>query len=310
MKAGGYFERVVIGRSWLMRSQFVGMVMPTIRNPLEWGTDQLRHAASHVASSGRSVSGARQSQGAQILSIDMADLKDALMKGLDDFRACRTDVVFLCIIYPIVGLVLARFAFDYDMLPLLFPAASGFALLGPVAAVGLYEMSRRREQGLDARWSHAFDIVRSPAFIPILLLGLLLLVLFLVWLAVAQAIYMMTLGPTPPVSAGLFIRDVLTTSSGWLMISIGMGVGFAFALSVLAISVVSFPLLLDREVGLGSAVATSMRVFAENPLPIAAWGVIVAGGLAIGSIPAFLGLVFVMPVLGHATWHLYRKTVA
>ncbi|MGI9507997.1 MAG: DUF2189 domain-containing protein [Geminicoccaceae bacterium] len=240
----------------------------------------------------------------------MADVKDALTKGFDDFKACRTDVVFLCIIYPVVGLVLARFAFDYDMLPLLFPAASGFALLGPVAAVGLYEMSRRREQGLDARWSNAFDIIRSPSFVPILLLGLLLLVAFLVWLAMAQVIYMMTLGPTPPASLTSFIRDVLTTGSGWTMIIVGTGVGFLFALVVLAISVVSFPLLLDREVGLGSAVATSMRVCVENPLPIATWGVIVAGGLILGSIPAFLGLVFVMPLLGHATWHLYRKTVA
>jgi uncharacterized membrane protein len=120
---------------------------------------------------------------------------------------------------------------------------------------------------------------------------------------------MMTLGPEPPISAQAFLRDVLTTGSGWTMIIIGMGVGFIFALAVLAISVVAFPLMLDREVGLGNAVATSLRVFAENPLPIAAWGVIVAGGLVLGSIPAFLGLIFVLPVLGHATWHLYRKTV-
>ena len=284
--------------------------MVTIRNPLEWGTDHVRHAASHIASSGQSISGAQHGQGAKISAIDMADLKDVLIRGFDDFKACRTDVVFLCIIYPLVGLALARFAFDYNILPLLFPAASGFALLGPVAAVGLYEMSRRRERGLDARWSNAFDIVRSPSFVPILLLGILLLAIFLVWLAVAQLIYMMTLGPTPPVSLASFIQDVLTTGSGWTMIIVGTGVGFLFALAVLAISVVSFPLLLDREVGLGSAVTISMRVCAENPLPIAAWGVIVAGGLILGSIPAFLGLVFVMPLLGHATWHLYRKTVA
>ena len=240
----------------------------------------------------------------------MADLKDALINGFDDFKACRTDVVFLCIIYPIVGLIFARFAFNYNMLPLLFPAASGFALLGPVAAVGLYEMSRRREQGLAAQWSNAFDIVRSPSFVPILLLGLLLLAVFLIWLAVAQVIYIMTLGPAPPTSLTSFIRDVLTTGSGWTMIVVGTGVGFLFALAVLAISVVSFPLLLDRQVGLGSAVATSVRVCAENPLPIATWGAIVAGGLILGSIPAFLGLIFVMPLLGHATWHLYRKTVA
>jgi uncharacterized membrane protein len=248
-------------------------------------------------------------RGPSIQSINVRDLREALSKGLDDFRAYRTDVVFLCVIYPVIGLILARFAFNYDLLPLLFPAAAGFALLGPVAAVGLYEMSRRRERGIDARWSDAFGMIRSPSFGAILLLGLLLLAVFLVWLAVAQMIYMMTLGPAPPVSAASFIRDVFSTSAGWAMIVAGVGVGFVFALAVLAISVVSFPLLLDRDVGLGTAIATSIRVLAENPVPIASWGMIVAVGLALGSIPVFLGLIFVMPILGHATWHLYRKTV-
>ena len=105
------------------------------------------------------------------------------------------------------------------------------------------------------------------------------------------------------------MREVLTTGAGWTMILVGCGVGFLFAALVLATSVVSFPLLLDRDVGLPAAVITSMRVTAANPLPIAVWGLIVAGGLVLGSIPFFLGLIVVMPILGHATWHLYRRTV-
>ena len=93
------------------------------------------------------------------------------------------------------------------------------------------------------------------------------------------------------------------------MIVVGVSVGFLFALLVLVISVVSFPLLLDRDVGLAAAVWTSVRAVILNPGPMAAWGLIVAGGLVIGSIPLFLGLIIVMPVLGHATWHLYRKVV-
>ena len=280
--------------------------MATIRNPLEWGSDQLRHVASHIASSGRSIS---TSQEARIASIKVADLKDVLMKGVDDFKACRSDVIFLCVVYPVAGIVLARFAFHYNMLPLLFPAIAGFALLGPIAAVGLYEMSRRREQGLNVGWSNAFDVVRAPSFVPIFLLGLQLVLIFLIWMITAQAIYMMTLGPEPPISAQAFVRDVFTTGPGWTLIIIGMGVGFLFAVFVLSISVVSFPLMLDRKIGLADAVATSIRVLAKNPLPIAAWGVIVAGGLVLGSIPAFLGMIFVLPILGHSTWHLYRKTV-
>jgi uncharacterized membrane protein len=170
-------------------------------------------------------------------------------------------------------------------------------------------MSRRREQGLDISWVDAFGVVRSPAFGAILALGVLLLVIFLLWLAAAYVIYHVTLGPEPPASIGAFISDVFTTSAGWAMIVVGVGIGFLFALLVLTISVVSFPLLLDRDVGLWTAVATSVRAVRANPRPMALWGLIVACGLVLGAIPALLGLAVVIPVLGHATWHLYRKVV-
>ena len=282
-----------------------------IRNPIEWGAEQLRHATSHVESSGRSIRG--QGEPAvrpAVRRIGLGDLREALAKGFDDFMAYRTDVLFLCIVYPLAGLILARLAFHYDLLPLVFPLASGFALIGPVAAVGLYEMSRRREQGAEASWADAFGMVGSPSFGAIVALGLLLLAIFLAWLAAAYLIYHFTLGPEAPASLSGFLRDVFTTGAGWAMIVIGVGVGFLFALLVLAISVVSFPLLLDRDVGVGTAIATSMRAVRENPAPMAAWGLLVAAGLVIGSIPLLLGLIVVMPVLGHATWHLYRKVVA
>jgi uncharacterized membrane protein len=170
-------------------------------------------------------------------------------------------------------------------------------------------MSRRREQGQTVNWSDAFSVVASPRFGAILLLGIVLFIVFLVWLAAAQAIYTLTLGPEAPASVGAFIRDVFTTGAGWTMIAMGISVGFLFAVFVLAISVVSFPLLLDRDVGLVTAVITSVRAVAANPETMAVWGVIVAAGLVVGSIPFFLGLAIVLPVLGHATWHLYRRVV-
>jgi uncharacterized membrane protein len=283
-----------------------------IRNPIEWACDQIWLAALSVGSLGRSLGGSQESREASppaVRRIKTTDIKDILVKGLDDFGAYRTDVVFLCLIYPLVGIALAWLTFGYEMLPLLFPLASGFALVGPVVAVGLYEMSRRREQGIPITWVDAFGVVRAPGFGAILVLGLMLLAIFLLWLLAANVIYQLTLGPEPPVSIAAFARDVFTTRAGWAMILVGVGVGFLFALLVLAISVVSFPLLLDRDVGLDAAVRTSIRAVAPNPGPMAVWGLIVAGGLVIGSIPAFLGLIFVMPVLGHATWHLYRKVV-
>ena len=285
----------------------------TIRNPVEWSVDQFRHAASAVESAGRAGRRTREnlhSPAPAVRRIGLADLGQALAGGYDDFAAYRTDVIFLCVLYPLVGLVLARLAFGYDLLPLIFPLASGFALVGPFAAVGLNEMSRRREAGMAVTWADAFGVFRSPSFGAIVVLGLVLMAIFLLWLLAAEAIYQITLGPAPPASLAGFMHDVLATPAGWTMIGLGIGVGFLFALLVLAISGVSFPLLLDREVGVDTAVLTSVRAVLTNPGPMAAWGLIVAGGLVIASIPFFLGLIIVMPVLGHATWHLYRLIVS
>ena len=282
-----------------------------IRNPVEWSLDQLKSAGSTIETlvAGGPARDELRSPPA-IRRIGAADIRDALAQGLDDFAAFRTDVALICVIYPIVGLFLARLAFGYDMLPLVFPMASGFALIGPFAAVLLYEMSRRREQGLSASWADAFALVRSPAFGAVLALGLTLMGLFLLWLGAAWAIYALTLGPEPPASIMGFARDVLTTEHGWALIVIGVGVGFLFAVLALSISVVSFPLLIDRQVRLATAVHTSVKAVIANPAGMALWGFVVACGLVLGSIPIFLGLIVVMPVLGHATWHLYRKVVA
>lgn len=279
----------------------------TIGNPLSWSVDAVRGAGRHAGSVAGTLGG--EAAAPEVRRIGYDDLRDALRRGFDDFTAFRSDVVFLCVIYPIIGAALVWLAYRGDLLPLLFPIISGFALVGPAAAVGMYELSRRRERGEAATWGDALAMVRSPSFGAILTLGLMLGLVFLVWILTAQGIYAVTMGPDAPASLGAFAREVLTTGAGWAMIVLGVGVGFLFAAAVLVTSVVSFPLLLDRPVGLPMAVATSIRVAAASPGPTAAWGLIVAAGLALGSAPFFLGLIFVLPILGHATWHLYRRAV-
>jgi uncharacterized membrane protein len=246
----------------------------------------------------------------QVRHITTGDLADALKMGLADFGAARDDVVFIALIYPLAGLVLAMLAANMALLPMVFPLLSGFALLGPLAAVGLYEISRRRESGAPVSWMDAARVASSPAIGSIMAMGLIVIALFAAWLAVSYALSVAVFANEVPTTVSNFIREVFATDAGRWMIAIGVGMGFLFALAAFLVSVVSFPLLLDRHVDLDVAVKTSIRVVAANPGAMALWAAIVVTALVIGSLPALLGLIVVVPVLGHATWHLYRKAVA
>src|SRR5436305_10513062 len=232
-----------------------------------------------------------------IRTIALADLQDALRLGWEDFKAVPSHAIILCVIYPVLGLVLARTVLGYSVLPLLFPLAAGFALLGPFAALGLYELSYRRERGEQPSAADALEVLRSPSFGAMLGLGALLLALFIVWIATAQGIYVATFGYEAAAGIPDFVRRILHTSQGWWLMVVGCGTGFLFALVALCISVVSFPLMLDRHAGAGEAMVTSLRVIARNPASMAAWGLIVASLLVLGTLPFFLGLAVVIPLL-------------
>jgi uncharacterized membrane protein len=284
-----------------------------IGNPVEWGSNYLGLAASAVRSSIHAIHRPEDALRAPlpvVRKIKMNDLKDALAQGLQDFALYRTHVLFLCVIYPIIGLVLARLVIGQGLFQMLFPLASGFALVGPFIAIGLYEMSRRREQGDTVNWATAFQVLRLPSSGAIALLGLLLTAIFVAWLFAAQTIYGMTLGQYQPASIAAFAHDVFATTAGWILMGAGVSIGFVFVVIAFAISVVSCPLLLDHDdIGFDVAIGTSIQAVRTNPWPMAVWGMIVAGSLAVGSAPFFIGLAVVFPVLGHATWHLYRKLV-
>ena len=284
----------------------------SIRNPVEWSAAYLSETAHSIGAASHAMrrpSEEFEDEPVVIRRIGIADLFAALREGFDDFVNLRTDVLSIGLIYPLAGLVLAQLTLNASLAPLVFPLVAGFALIGPFAALGLYEASRRREAGEKVRWSNVIDAFSSPSAGAIWSLGLILGAIFVTWIATAWLIYVATMGPDLPTSMQGFLRDVFTTREGQLMTVVGCSIGALFAVFTLCVSAISFPLLLDRDVGLRVAVRTSIRAVARNPVPMAAWGVIVAALLALGCLPLFVGIAVVMPLLGHATWHLYRRVV-
>ncbi len=280
----------------------------TIGNPLSWLARNVGDASLHIGDSLEQI-GSSSTDTPQIRQLTVSDLTQALRLGAKDFATCRSDAMFLVFFYPLIGLALVLFAMSEHLFPLLVPMIMGFAILGPVAALGLYEMSARREAGFEARWADAFAVLRSPAFLAVFVLSLFLAALFIAWLIAANMIYMRTMGPAQPASLMTFLTDVFTTRSGQVMAVSGMIVGAGFAGVAFAVSFISFPLLLDRRVGLPVAVVTSLRAVRANFSVSLIWGGLIGTSLILAALPFFAGMIVVVPVLGHATWHLYRRII-
>ena len=246
---------------------------------------------------------------AQIRSIHIGNLVQVLRLGWRDFQRIPTQLAFLCLIYPVVGLVMARAASGSDLLPLLYPMLSGFALVAPIAALGIYELSRRIEAGETPRWQDMFAVLRAPALGSIIGLSLLLLAVFAGWLWAAKGLWHVIMDGQAPGSLSELVRMATGTRQGLTLLVAGNALGAVFAVLVLGMTAISFPMMLDRGATLGEAVRTSMEALVRNPAVMLAWGAIVAVLLAAGMALLFVGLAVVLPVLGHATWHLYRRLV-
>jgi uncharacterized membrane protein len=252
--------------------------------------------------------------------ITSEDVKRSLSDGWNDFMEMRGDILFLAILYPLIGIAAAVATVGSPLLPLFLPIAAGVGLLGPVAAVGFYEMARRRESGLHSNWAHFLDVRKRPSFDEIAAVSGLLFAIFGLWLLAAAGLYILLWGVWNPPwlssyvwydphSLGEFVTRLFTTARGWALILIGGAIGVVFATLVLAVSVVSMPMLVDCDVGAAKAVRTSIRATRDNAGPMLRWGVIVAALLVAGSIPLFIGLAVVLPWLGYSTWHLYTRLI-
>jgi uncharacterized membrane protein len=241
--------------------------------------------------------------------ISASDIAEALAEGLRDFQAAPFYGLLFGAIYAAGGLAILFSIVALGMSYLAYPLAAGFALLGPFVAAGLYEVSRQREIGGTPSLSGIWSAIRSHGEIG--WMAFVTLFIFVLWMYQVRFLMALFLGLNATFSSlQQFITVVLTTNEGLLFLLVGNLVGAALSLILFSLTVVSFPLLLDRDVDFVTAMITSVRAVATSPVPMIGWAAIIVMLLILSALPFFLGLLVTLPVLGHATWHLYRRVVA
>jgi uncharacterized membrane protein len=240
--------------------------------------------------------------------ISVSDVAEAIGQGLRDFQAAPFFGLAFGAVYAIGGIAITLTLTAFGFVYLAYPLAAGFALLGPFVAIGLYEISRRREAGEPLTVRAVFGVVTSRS--EIAWMAFVTLFVFIVWMYQVRLLIALLLGLNASfASIQDFLTVVLTTNEGLVFLLVGNCVGAALALVLFSLTVVSFPLLLERDVDFVTAMVTSVRAVVASPLPMIGWAATIVLLLAISALPYFLGLLVTLPVLGHATWHLYRRIV-
>lgn len=244
----------------------------------------------------------------EVRSIVFADIVESLAHGLRDFQAAPVYGLAIGALYAFGGNALIACLSFLKMTYFAFPMAAGFAILGLFAAIGLYQVSRDLGSGTRPSFRRIWSIVRSRREV-----GWMAFVVgffFIIWMYQVRLLLALFLGNTGSFTTlHEFIQVVLTTNEGLLFLMIGNIIGAALSLILFSITVVAFPLVLDRDVDFVTAMITSVRMVSRNPLPMVSWAGIVAALLVISALPLFLGLLLTLPILGHATWHLYCRLV-
>ncbi|MGO9356745.1 MAG: DUF2189 domain-containing protein [Xanthobacteraceae bacterium] len=244
-----------------------------------------------------------------VRKITAADVADAFGEGLRDFQAKPLYGLISGGIYAAGGILILACITALGMTYLAYPLAAGFALIGPFVAIGLYEVSRQREAGLPVSMPGIWRTIRSRSEIG--WMAFVSLFIFIIWMYQVRLLLALFLGLHVSFSSFQeFLSVILTTTEGLTFLVVGNIIGAVLSVVLFSLTVVSFPLLLDRDLDFVTAMITSVRAVVTNPGPMIGWAAVIAVLLLVSALPLFLGLLVTLPVLGHTTWHLYRRLVA
>ena len=245
----------------------------------------------------------------KVNALTAADLRACLAQGISDFARAPLYGLFFGAVFTIIGMVIVLALTSWGTPWMIYPFAIGFPLVGPFAAAGLYEVSRRLENGSPLGWSQVLSAVWAQRRRELSWMAFVMLFVFWMWMYQVRLLLALILGRMSFSTLEKFLTVVFTTEQGWTFLAVGHLVGGALSLVLFSITVISIPLLMDREVDIITAMITSVKAVLASPLPMLLWGVAVTLAVLIACAPFFLGLLVVLPVLGHATWHIYRRAV-
>lgn len=245
----------------------------------------------------------------EIKKASVADLRAALSSGTKDFLRAPMFGLFFGGFYALGGLVLLYGIFELEMLWLAYPLVIGFSLVGPFVATGLYEISRKLEAADAFTWGEILGVIWLQHRRELGWMAFVMLFIFWIWMYQIRTLVAVFFGSSGFADFSGFVEAVLTTNTGWTFLLVGHAVGAVISLVLFVLTVISCPLLLDKDVDFVTAMMASIRSVLASPIIMLGWGAFVSLAIILSAVPAFIGLLFVLPVLGHATWHLYRRLI-
>ena len=242
-------------------------------------------------------------------TIGFNDLKECLDQGLSDFRKAPLFGLFFGGIYAFGGILIVQSFIAFEKGWLIYPVMVGFPLIGPFVAVGLYDVSRRLQVGQPLVWNEILSVINRQTSRQLPYMAFVMLFIFWIWIYQVRLLIALFLGRMSFPDFETFFQIITTTPQGWAFIGVGHAVGAGFSLVLFSLTVVSIPLILDRDVDFITGMITSVKAVFKSPIVMLSWGIFVTLAVIAAFVPLFLGLLVVLPVLGHTTWHIYKKIV-